>query len=82
MDSNHFTFPVYANPTPETVRALGLGSTPQTILISPEGEVLKSWAGAYVGRVRPEVEVFFGVNLPGLSVGDADGAPAEQSKFR
>jgi AhpC/TSA family len=70
---NHFTFPVYKNPTPDTVRALGLESTPQTIVVSPEGRVLKSWVGAYGDRLRPEVEAYFGMKLPGLTPGD-DGA--------
>lgn len=82
VDSNHFAFPVYMNPTPETVRALGLKSTPQTIVISPEGEVLKNWVGAYGERVRPEIEAFFGVRLPGLTAGGAIDLPADQPKSR
>ena len=82
LDSNHFAFPVYMHPTPEAVRALGLESTPQTIVISPEGEVLKNWAGAYGERVRPEVEAFFGVKLPGLTTGGADDRPADRPQSR
>jgi peroxiredoxin len=43
-----------------------LRSTPQTIVVSPEGVVLKNWAGAYTGRDAAEVESFFKMKLPGL----------------
>lgn len=67
---NHFTFPVYKRPTPDTIRELGLESTPQTIIVSPDGRVAKNWVGAYGERLRPEVEAYFGVELPGLTAGD------------
>ncbi len=45
---------------------MGLGPTPQTIVISPQGKVLKSWVGAYHDKTQREVETEFGVLLPGL----------------
>lgn len=66
VQSHHLTFPVYKNLTPEAVKMLGLGTTPQTIVISPDGQVLKNWSGAYVKPLQPQVEEFFGVRLPGL----------------
>jgi peroxiredoxin len=42
----------------------GLTSTPQTIVISPEGHVLASWKGAYSPSVKPLIERFFSVELP------------------
>ena len=50
-----------------TLQSLGLGNTPQTIVVSPEGEILKVWMGAYLEEMQPEVEAFFGLNLPGLT---------------
>lgn len=60
-------FPVYAGLTKETVQSLGLGGTPQTIVVSSEGNVLKVWSGAYLENMQPEVEAFFGIQLPGLT---------------
>lgn len=67
VDAYHFKVPVYTGLTTETVRSLGLGSTPQTIVVSPEGQVLKVWTGAYTENLRPEVEGYFGIQLPGLT---------------
>jgi hypothetical protein len=69
VKAHHLNCPVYTGLSPETVKALGLGSTPQTLVISPEGRVLKNWTGAYIDRLRPEVEAYFGVTLPGLTSG-------------
>jgi peroxiredoxin len=66
VDEHHTKFPVYARLKPETVQSLGLGGTPQTIIVSPEGRILKVWTGAYTENVRPEVEAYFGIQLPGL----------------
>ena len=59
-------FPIYKRPSQEVIRQLDLGSTPQTIVISPQGKVLKNWVGAY-GASKPEVESYFGVKLPGVT---------------
>lgn len=45
-------------------QALGFMGTPQTVVISPEGRVLRTWTGAYGARVREEVEAYFNVGLP------------------
>lgn len=67
VEGNHLNFPIYTGLTSETIQSLGLGSTPQTIVISPEGRVLKNWTGAYGEGVQPEVETYFGIRLPGLT---------------
>jgi hypothetical protein len=64
VDSYNFSFPIYKSPTPESIRALGLKNTPQTIVISPDGRVLKNWIGIFAERLQPEVEAYFGVRLP------------------
>src|SRR6266480_5398132 len=43
---NELKLPVYSGLSPETLKTYKLGSTPQTIVISPEGKVLQDWAGA------------------------------------
>ena len=62
--------PVYFNPTEESFREYKLGSTPQTIVISREGKILKNWVGAYTGQQQSEVEQFFGITLPGMTHGN------------
>jgi peroxiredoxin len=59
--------PIFANPAEESRQEYRLGSTPQTIVVSPDGRVLQNWVGAYTGAGQIEIEKFFGVNLPGLS---------------
>jgi peroxiredoxin len=63
---NDLGLPVYSGLSPETMATYKLGTTPQTILISPEGKVLQNWAGAYVGDQKSRIEAFFHVSLPGL----------------
>jgi thioredoxin-related protein len=67
LTDHHFGFPVYKRPTPDSVHALGLRSTPQMIVISSEGVVLRNWVGVFADRSQREVETYFGVQLPGLS---------------
>jgi peroxiredoxin len=59
--------PVFINPVKEAREQYGLGSTPQTIIVSPDGKILQNWVGAYTGARQAEVEGYFGVSLPGLS---------------
>jgi len=65
-EGHHLKFPIYTRLTSKTIDSLGLGGTPQTIVISPEGLVLKNWKGAYAELTQPEVEAYFGLRLPGL----------------
>jgi len=72
---NGMKLPVYSGLSPETLKTYKLGSTPQTIVISPEGKVLQDWVGAYVGDQKSQVEAFFRVSLPGLrELPKAEGA--------
>jgi peroxiredoxin len=63
---NELNLPVYSGLSAETIRTYKLGSTPQTIVVSPGGKVLKDWVGAYAGGQKSQVEAFFHVTLPGL----------------
>lgn len=57
---------VLVQPSPAAYEPYRLGSTPMTLVISPEGRVLKTWVGAYTGEIGKEVESQFAVRLPGL----------------
>lgn len=58
--------PVYVRPEDDTVAAYGFYSTPDTIVVSPEGRVVAEWRGAYVGAIAQDVERVFGLTLPGV----------------
>jgi hypothetical protein len=51
--------------TANTRRALKLGATPQTLVVSPAGKVLQNWSGAY-GDNAKQVESALHIVLPGL----------------
>jgi hypothetical protein len=63
---NDLKVPVYSNLSPETLKTYKLASTPQTIVISPEGKILQNWVGAYGGTQKSQVEACFHTTLPGL----------------
>jgi peroxiredoxin len=67
VTKNQLKLPIYSGPSLETLKSYKLGSTPQTIVISPEGKVLQDWLGAYIGDQKSQVESFFHVNLPGVT---------------
>jgi len=67
VEGHHLNFPMYTRLTSRLLTLLGLGGTPQTIVISPEGLVLKNWKGAYAERVQTELEGYFQIRLPGLT---------------
>jgi peroxiredoxin len=61
------SFPVYTDVSLSTRSAYHLGGTPDTIVVSTDGKVMKHWQGAYVGSTRKEVESYFNVILPLVS---------------
>jgi peroxiredoxin len=63
---NELKLPIYSGLSPDAVKTYKLGSTPQTIVISPEGKVLQNWVGAYAGDQKSRVEAFFDITLPAL----------------
>jgi peroxiredoxin len=67
IERQQLKFPVYTHVAAEAMTSLGLGATPQTIVISPEGRVLKNWSGAYSERTLSEIEEYFQTRLPGLT---------------
>jgi thiol-disulfide isomerase/thioredoxin len=54
------------NPDARTIAAYKLNGTPETILVSSQGIVLRVWKGAYADSMQREVEEYFRVKLPGL----------------
>jgi len=66
LTTHHSTIPIYTDLSKDTIAAYKLSGTPQTLVISPAGMVVKNWKGAYTGGQESEVESFFQVKLPGL----------------
>jgi AhpC/TSA family len=58
--------PIYVKPSQRIFAAYGLGPTPLTLVVAPDGKVIRSWVGAYSGAVKSEVESYFQVKLPGF----------------
>ena len=57
----------YADPSQSTRTAYGMGATPETIVVGPDGRIIKDWKGAYRAEVASEVSSVLGVRLPGLA---------------
>jgi hypothetical protein len=66
--SNDLSFPVYKKPDQRSVTDFRLSGTPITLVISPDGKVLKNWSGAYSEGQKRDVEHFFGITLPGVKM--------------
>jgi len=64
VNRNHMKFAVYTGISAATVAQYHLGTTPETIVVSPAGTVLQDWRGAYIGPLRTLVENFFGIAFP------------------
>lgn len=66
--SHHISFPVYSSLSRDSLAPYHLGITPETIVISPNGIVDRSWDGAYVGTLQHAIEKFFSISLDRRSV--------------
>ena len=66
LTTHHLTIPIYTDLSKDTIAAYKLSGTPQTLVISPQGTIMKNWKGAYTGGQESEVESFFQLKLPGL----------------
>lgn len=67
ITKNDLRFPIYAGLSPQVVVSYRLGGTPQTILVSDEGKLLREWKGAFMGVTKDEIEKYFDVKLPGIT---------------
>lgn len=65
--SHSLGFPLYAGLSPAIEVALRLGVTPETIVFTNQGRVIRSWNGAYGSVLLPRVEAYFHISLPGLT---------------
>lgn len=65
-------FPVFVVGKESLVAELSLQVTPQTLLVTPQGVVQKTWLGAFHAADRREVESLFRLTLP-PPVETADG---------
>lgn len=69
--NNKLTIPVFAGLSSEMISAYKLSGTPQTLVISPEGRVVKNWQGAWISKQKSDIEAFFHVTLPGVQITSA-----------
>jgi len=67
MNKYGFEFPVYTDLSPKVVLSYRLGGTPQTLLVSDDGKLVREWKGAYMGPTKKEIENYFGLELPGVN---------------
>lgn len=67
VETEHIAFPVYSGLAGELIERLGFSETPQLLVISSDGIVLKSWTGAFVKDVAQDVEGYFNIRLPGVT---------------
>lgn len=75
VSNKQLNFPIYKKPSMEAVNELKLGNTPQTIVMSSQGKVLKNWLGVYNNITRKEIEKFFSVKLPNESIAESADLP-------
>ena len=66
VKENQLEFPIYTDLPVLTMREYKLGGTPQTIVVSPSGQVIRIWSGAFAEDLQKEVEAYFSVKLPGI----------------
>lgn len=66
VKQNQLEFPIYTDLPVLTMRDYKLGGTPETIVVSPQGQVTRIWSGAFADDLQKEVENYFSVKLPGI----------------
>ena len=63
----HVSVPIYYGADPRVIERLGVSGTPETLLISTRGTVLRSWRGAYSPKVQKEIGSQLQLQFPGLA---------------
>ncbi|HEX6190138.1 MAG TPA: TlpA disulfide reductase family protein [Pyrinomonadaceae bacterium] len=63
-DQHEVNFPVYVAASQANLSLYKLERTPHTLVISPDGYIVKSWQGAYIGDTTRQLRDFFGVEIP------------------
>jgi hypothetical protein len=64
---NGLECPIYMNPDATSLKSYKLGGTPETVVVAPDGRVLKVWPGAFTDASQRDIEQYFKVSLPGLA---------------
>ncbi len=80
QEADSLGFPVVFEIAPESRESYKFGGTPQTLIVSPEGMVIRNWIGAYAQGLNREVEAYFGLKLPGLVEAQASNSSREASR--
>lgn len=63
LQKTKLDFPVYTDVSSNTKSAYKFGGTPQTLVISSEGKVIKNWIGVYTDDVGAEIADYFKITL-------------------
>lgn len=66
VNENKLQFPIYTDLPFLTMREYKPGGTPQTLVVTPKGQVIRIWSGAFAEDLQREVEDYFSVKLPGI----------------
>ena len=66
VKENKLQFPIYTDLPFLTMREYKPGGTPQTLVVTPKGQVIRIWSGAFAEDLQREVEDYFSVKLPGI----------------
>lgn len=66
VTEHKLNLPIYTELPYGPLHQYKLGGTPQTIVVSPEGVVMKTWSGAFADETQKDVESYFQVRLPGI----------------
>lgn len=64
VEKNELGFPVLSRLSTQAASAYKFSEAPETLVVSSQGQVLKTWTGAYMYGVKAEVQNYFGVSLP------------------
>jgi peroxiredoxin len=67
VDEQRLGFDVYSHVPSALAASYALRSSPQTLIIGPDGRLEERWVGAYQFGVQRTVETRFAIALPGLS---------------
>jgi hypothetical protein len=75
--SHDLGFSIYAISSYGIAPQLDLGGTPEIVVVSKDGKVVKAWLGALAGSDLSEVEAYFAVSLPGLTSEPQQAIPGQ-----
>jgi peroxiredoxin len=78
LRTHQLTIPVLTGLSSDTISAYKLGGTPQTLVISPKGQILQNWRGAWTNKQQSEIEAFFHITLPGIQLKSSASASLEK----